>query len=137
MNKPILIGTIAAIAAIVGGGWWVTAEKESTALIADESTIVVPELSQIAQSGEIAFKVYCAVCHGVNASGTDQGPSLIHKFYEPSHHGDLAIQLAVQNGVRAHHWRFGDMPPVEEITETQIQWVTKYIREIQAANGIN
>ena len=77
-----------------------------------------------------------AACHGANAAGTEAGPPLVHKIYEPSHHGDYAFEMAVANGVRAHHWRFGDMPPQPAMTKADLQNVIAYVREVQRANGI-
>jgi hypothetical protein len=45
--------------------------------------------------------------------------------------------LAVKNGVRAHHWRFGDMPPVEGVSDEDATKIVAYVRELQRANGIN
>lgn len=106
----------------------------AAALPADE--IVVPKLSSPAQLGKVAFDEKCATCHGPKASGTENGPPLIHKIYEPSHHGDYAFQHAAREGVKAHHWSFGDMAPVEGVTDKQIEWITRYVREVQRANGI-
>ena len=96
------------------------------------------DLSAEAQFGKRAFEVACATCHGENAAG-QQGvaPPLIHKIYEPSHHADMAFQLAVQNGVRSHHWRFGDMPPVEGLTRADVASIVTYVREVQRENGID
>lgn len=99
------------------------------------SLITIPEYSQIAQSGEIAYGENCAACHGVNGAGTDKGPTFLHAFYKAGHHGDSSFVNAAKNGVRAHHWRFGNMPPVEGVTDAEIRWITKYVRELQAANG--
>ena len=111
---------------------------EAAAPAPDPEDIAMPEqLSSPAQMGQIAFQENCASCHGRKGAGTDQGPPLIHKIYEPSHHADFAFQRAVQSGVRAHHWSFGDMPPVEGVTDKQVEWITRYIREVQRANGIN
>lgn len=86
----------------------------------------------------IAFQANCAECHGSNGSGQDGiAPPLVHNIYEPSHHGDIAFTLAVRHGVRAHHWRFGDMPPIEGVGDESIGEITAYIRELQRANGIN
>ena len=98
--------------------------------------IVVPKLSSAGQMGQIAFEENCAACHGVKAAGSENGPPLVHKIYEPSHHGDYSFVMAVANGVRGHHWRFGDMAPVPGVTDKQIEWITKYVREMQRANGI-
>ena len=97
--------------------------------------IVVPKLSSAGQMGQTAFDDNCATCHGVKAAGSDQGPPLVHKIYEPSHHADFSFVMAAKNGVRAHHWRFGDMKPVPGVTDKQIEWITKYVREMQRANG--
>ena len=53
-----------------------------------------------------------------------------------AHHGDAAFLLAVRNGVRAHHWRFGDMPPQPGLTGAEVAAITAYVRELQRANGI-
>ncbi len=57
-------------------------------------------------------------------------------IYEPSHHGDMAFVMAAQRGVQAHHWRFGDMPPQEGLTEGDLKAIVAYVREMQRANGI-
>ena len=115
----------------------VTAEGEtgSTALV----QIVLPDtISANAQIGKQAFEAKCASCHGENAVGQDGvAPPLVHKIYEPSHHGDEAFQRAVALGVRAHHWRFGNMPPVEGLTRGEVTMIVAYVRELQRANGIH
>jgi cytochrome c len=88
------------------------------------------------QKGEAKFNANCARCHGERATGTKQGPPLVHKIYEPNHHGDLAFQRAVANGVRAHHWSFGDMPRVEGVTSDDVTEITRYIRWLQRQAGI-
>lgn len=100
--------------------------------------VIVPTtLSEAAKMGEKGFNAVCAACHGANAAGTEAGPPLVHKIYEPSHHGDYAFEMAVANGVRAHHWRFGDMPPQPAMTKADLQNVIAYVREMQWANGID
>ena len=49
----------------------------------------------------------------------------------------MAFELAVRRGVRAHHWLFGDMPPQPTITPDAIPMITRYVRELQQANGID
>jgi cytochrome c len=95
-------------------------------------------LSQSAQIGKRAFEAKCVACHGVNAAGqVGVAPPLVHKIYEPSHHGDESFQRAVSLGVRAHHWPFGNMPAVEGLTRGDVVMVAAYIRELQRVNGIN
>jgi mono/diheme cytochrome c family protein len=59
------------------------------------------------QAGEAKFNAHCSGCHGPQATGTKQGPPLVHKIYEPNHHGDAAFLRADEFGVKAHHWEFG------------------------------
>ena len=97
---------------------------------------MLPELSAAAAMGEKLFEKNCIACHGRAAAGSANGPPLVHRLYEPSHHSDASFQFAVRNGVRAHHWRFGDMPPVAGVSESDVVLMTAYIRELQRANGI-
>ncbi len=102
------------------------------------ANVVVPPLTGAAKLGEVAFNENCAACHGKNAAG-QQGvaPPLVHQIYRPSHHGDVAFLMAAQNGVRSHHWTFGDMPPVKGVTRDDVVNIVAYIRALQQANGIN
>ena len=86
--------------------------------------------------GQPLYETYCASCHGADLNGTEAGPPLLHKIYEPSHHSDAAFQMAVAQGVRAHHWQYGDMPPVEGLTPDQVAHITAYIRMHQRRVGI-
>ena len=96
------------------------------------------QLSPEATIGKRAFEAKCAACHGANAAGQNGvAPPLIHRTFEPSHHSDEAFQMAVRNGVRAHHWNFGNMPPVEGLTRADVQYIVRYVREVQRENGIN
>ncbi len=95
-----------------------------------------PSLSDTARAGEELFNANCSVCHGANASGTGQGPPLIHKIYEPGHHPDFSIRNAVRQGVREHHWVFGDMAPVAGVSSDDVEKIICYVREMQKANGI-
>lgn len=109
-------------------------------MAASLAEVIVPqELSAAARQGETFFNAACASCHGTNAAGKDGiAPPLIHRIYEPGHHGDMAFVLAARNGVRAHHWPFGNMPPVEQIlTDAELGAIVAYVRELQRANGIN
>lgn len=93
--------------------------------------------SELAQMGKRAFEATCAACHGDNAAGQDGiAPPLVHKIYEPGHHSDMAFFMAVDNGVRAHHWSFGNMPPVAGLTKGDVKAIVAYVRELQRENGI-
>ena len=93
-------------------------------------------LSPRIDSGMTAFNANCALCHGPNAAGTTQGPTLIHRVYEPNHHQDFAFRNAVRNGVPSHHWQFGDMPPVPGLSDQEVDSIICYVRELQRDGGI-
>ena len=88
------------------------------------------------QAGEAKFSANCAACHGVRAVGTKQGPPLVHKIYEPNHHADMAFQRAAENGVRAHHWEFGNMPKIEGVSSADVEQIIRYVRWLQREAGI-
>jgi mono/diheme cytochrome c family protein len=88
------------------------------------------------KEGEEKFNAFCSPCHGAQAVGTGQGPPLVHKIYEPSHHADFAFQRAAAQGVKAHHWKFGDMPKIEGVTPDEVTQIIGYIRWLQRQAGI-
>lgn len=109
--------------------------------VAQAQPLSAPQPSQNlmpnAAQGKRLFEKNCATCHGIDLKGSDKGPPFLHPVYQPSHHGDAAFQMAVKNGSRAHHWRFGDMPPVQGLTPDDVFHITAYVRQVQRLNGIN
>lgn len=134
---PLLIG--GAVLAVGLGVYAVSnqsqkAEPGSGAPIVD---VVVPELTAAEKQGEAAFNQYCAQCHGKNAAGQEGvAPPFVHPIYRPGHHADAAFQFAAANGVRAHHWPFGNMPPVAGVSVQDVDSIVNYVRALQRANGI-
>jgi cytochrome c5 len=88
------------------------------------------------KEGESKFNAFCSRCHGAQATGTAQGPPLVHKIYEPNHHADFAFQRAAAQGVKAHHWKFGDMPKIDGVTADDVTQIIGYIRWLQRQAGI-
>ncbi len=88
------------------------------------------------QEGEQKFNANCSVCHGIGGVGTTQGPPFLHKVYEPNHHGDAAFQRAAANGVKAHHWQFGDMPKIDAVKPVDVDQIITYVRWLQKQAGI-
>jgi len=86
--------------------------------------------------GQKIFAKHCAKCHGRGGKGTDKGPPFVHKVYEPSHHSDVAFYMAIRNGVQAHHWSFGNMPPVPMVSAEQAGHIVAYVRKLQRNAGI-
>ena len=121
-----------AIAATVA----VTSQASNHTTPRSPDTIKLPVMTPALNLGKMNYDAYCASCHGVSGVGTDKGPTFLHRVYHPGHHGDGAFFLAPKRGVRAHHWPFGNMPPVENITDKQIEKIIGYVRALQKANGI-
>ena len=143
LNKSLVavVGVVAAVAVAVawsgkmGPGQMEQGAGQDSGPIA--SVILPTSFSDDAKIGNRIFDAKCAACHGTNAAGKDGvAPPLIHKYYEPNHHGDEAFQIAAARGVQSHHWNFGNMPPVEGVTRADIKMVVAYVREVQRANGI-
>jgi mono/diheme cytochrome c family protein len=151
MNKQLF--SVAMLAVIIGGAvaFYLQQQDPLTASAPESATTrpsATPQGTAMADVkpasltgneilGKTAFDAKCATCHGENAAGQNGvAPPLIHKIYEPGHHGDQAFFLAAQNGARAHHWPFGDMPPVKGLTRADITNIVAYVRAMQRANGI-
>ena len=134
---PLVVATAAGLGVALYLGESLT-ESDGTTDGDALATVVLPKtLSARARQGQRSFDANCAVCHGANAAGRDgSGPPLVHMIYEPGHHGDESFQRAVAMGVRAHHWRFGDMPRVEGLNRREVNSIVTYIRELQRTNGI-
>ena len=88
------------------------------------------------QRGKELFQANCSACHGDAALGTRQGPPLVHRIYEPSHHADISFVLAAERGVRAHHWGFGDMPPQPQVSREEVMEIVRYVRWLQRGAGV-
>lgn len=88
-----------------------------------------------ASDGASLYQRSCASCHGKDLRGTDQGPSPLSQVYEPGHHSDDSFRAAIAQGSRAHHWNFGDMPPVAGVSEAEANAIVGYIRQQQQTHG--
>lgn len=124
--------------AVAASVYWMRTGSEEIVSAEPLADVKVPVLSGELKIGEGLFNKYCSSCHGINAAGKNGiAPPLVHIFYEPGHHGDVAFLLAAKNGVRAHHWPFGNMPPVEGVSDQDVAQITAYVRALQRNNGIN
>ncbi len=87
-------------------------------------------------NGMKKYQEMCSVCHGEVLEGTKTGPPLLHPFYKPSHHSDVAFYRAALKGVQAHHWEFGDMPPVPGATKEILDAIIPFVRWYQQEKGL-
>jgi mono/diheme cytochrome c family protein len=96
----------------------------------------IPKTPPSLAKGEGLFNTHCLQCHGAAGRGTTKGPSFLDKIYAPNHHADMAFYRAPELGVRAHHWKFGDMPKVPAVTRQDLDQIIPYIRWLQKEAGI-
>jgi cytochrome c len=113
--------------------WWMTACEARPSPVPGFDPGPVP--AALAE-GERRYDRTCRACHGPLGTGTEAGPPLVHRIYEPGHHSDAAFRLAITRGVRAHHWTFGNMPPLTQMDSAEIAGVTAYVRWLQQQAGI-
>lgn len=124
------------IALMIAGAAAIAVMHSVAAQQLDPGSVKTPEMTPALNVGKMNYDAYCASCHGSNTAGTEKGPTFLHRVYHPGHHGDAAFLIAPKQGARAHHWKFGDMKPVEGVTDAQLQKIIEYVRAIQKANGI-
>jgi mono/diheme cytochrome c family protein len=122
MNRTALATVVAAAMLVASCGQ--TADTPTT-----------PQDPALAAAGAGLYAAHCAECHGADMRGTDRGPSQLSEVYAPDHHGDGAYLLAVQRGVPAHHWRFGDMPRIDGLTADDVAAIVAYVRQQQLIEG--
>lgn len=150
MNNKMLMGLVAVFVAAVAyvilqpnnpgsPQGMVREDTSSTEQGAPLAVVKVPaEFSADALIGKRGFEAKCAVCHGINAAGQNGiAPPLVDNIYRPGHHSDMAFVIAAKNGVRSHHWKFGNMPAIKGLTDADVKYIARYIRELQRENGIN
>ena len=101
---------------------------------AGEPDIAVQDADLVA-TGEDLYVAHCSECHGADLRGTDRGPSHLSEVYKPDHHADGAFLFAVQSGSRAHHWQFGDMPPISGLSTGDVEAIVAFVREQQRIHG--
>ena len=119
--------------------WWLalTAMLSTVLWACAEATGVdiEPQNPELVAAGSDLFAASCAECHGADLRGTDAGPPLLSFLYEPNHHGAGAFRIAVMAGVPQHHWDFGSMPPIEGLTDADVEAIVAFVREQQRIEG--
>ncbi len=128
-TKTTMIAIVVALGLV---GWLIIGSGPGDETV----SVVVPTLSPTAVQGKQTFERVCLRCHGENVGGSIKGPPLIHPNYKPNHHADGAFRVAIAQGVRQHHWKFGPMPAQPDVKSKEIRPLIAYIREMQRANGV-
>lgn len=131
-NNTRIISIAAIVLAVAAAFGWSQRGEEASG----SGNGADPVLPFAAMAGKAPYDANCATCHGRNGTGTDKGPPFMHAVYNPGHHSDLSFARAVQQGVRQHHWRFGDMPAQPQVTPEQLEAIVRYVRAVQESGGI-
>lgn len=87
-------------------------------------------------NGQQLFTMNCVACHGTGATGTANGPPLVHPLYEPGTFPDRAIADATRNGAPQRHWSYGRMPGIGGLSDQDLADLIAYIRQLQADAGL-
>ncbi len=98
--------------------------------------MVAPKVPPQLNLNKLLYGKYCSECHGIDLRGTDKGPPFVHRVYHPGHHDDRSFYTASLNGVKAHHWKFGDMKPVQGVNRGIVASIVQYVRFVQKAGGL-
>ena len=117
-------------------GVYIALDGGADAPMSSSAHMVIPNLSSQAFSGREHFAANCGSCHGAYGEGSDNGPVLIHMIYGETLFRDEEIVASVREGAPARNWPFGDMPAVPGVTDEQLTLMIGFLREVQAANGI-
>lgn len=125
-KRPRRRANVLALAVVVAACTQTTSEPALTAVDAP---------AEVLEAGENLYASSCSKCHGTDLRGSENGPSFLSIVYEPDHHGDIVFALAARNGVRAHHWNFGPMLPVEGLSDEDLEAIVAYVRVVQEREG--
>jgi len=141
LSRPLRLPALALLALLVPGCGAMSMDGrhdpvEARALAATMDSIAAAGIPERFDEAQGTFEAACSSCHGKYGEGALAGPPLVHETYRPAHHADAAFTLAVLRGVRAHHWRYGDMPPVRGVDQQEAEAVTAYVRWLQEQAGI-
>ncbi len=128
VSGVVLLGAAYALSEFIDG------KNEETPIV----VTTLPEIEGSYANGQLLYQSNCMSCHGEALGGKKGlGPPFVHGYYKPGHHADIAFYRAIKLGVTAHHWQFGNMPPVPSLSEADAAEIIKYIRFVQRSNGIS
>lgn len=130
----VVVGMTALAGCEAGGG--ASARHGARAAALDTVGLRARPVPAEHQAGRERFEASCIGCHGPAALGTAHGPPLVHMYYEPNHHSDMAFRVAVSRGVPQHHWGFGNMPPVPGVEPAEVEQILGYVRWLQREAGV-
>ena len=132
MVPMIVAGVVLAVVAIVA----LEGNSSPRDPMTSQSEFDIPVQDPVlVAEGEPVYRASCAACHGADLRGTEFGPSQFSVVYQPGHHSDSSYISALVNGVPAHHWDFGDMAAVPNLSKDDMTRVIAFVRENQRIEG--
>lgn len=133
-NPWVICGVVIFFSAVYALSEYLDRKNNETPIVAT----TLPTVEENYANGQSLYQQNCSTCHGASLGGKKGlGPPFVHGYYKPNHHADIAFYRAIEIGVRAHHWQFGNMPPVSSLSKADASEIIKYIRLVQRANGIH
>jgi len=89
-----------------------------------------------ATDGRALFATNCALCHGPEGRGNDQGPSLRAVRYLPDQLSDAEMAEGIRNGVPEEHFDLGPMPAFPRLDDEEIDAIVEVVRDQQREAGL-
>jgi mono/diheme cytochrome c family protein len=84
------------------------------------------------ERGERLYNSYCLSCHGRNGRGDGLGPPIVDSLFLPAITPDDRFFTAVRQGVNQRDYNYGAMPPLNRVSDPEIQAIVGYVRWLQA-----
>lgn len=119
--KAILVALVVLLGACAS-------EVPSSTIDAEATTTVT--LSYAAE-GALLYDAHCALCHGPEGVGNSAGPAMTDEIYLPDQTDDVAMLLAVTDGVDPGRTDFNGMAAITHLSHSDIARITAYIRDLQ------
>lgn len=89
--------------------------------------IVLPERAARRSLGAELFSQRCAACHGWRAEGGPMAPAISARGTDPQ-----SLRIALLSGAASSGEGFGDMPPILDLTEAEIEALAAHLAALHA-----
>lgn len=89
--------------------------------------IVLPERAAKRSLGAALFSERCAACHGWRAEGGPMAPAISARGTDPQ-----SLRIALLSGAASSGEGFGDMAPILDLSQTEIEALAAHLAALQA-----
>jgi len=105
--------------------------------ISIKASPIIPELSASAANGRVLINAQCAECHGVDGTGySKKGPPMLHPRYREEVYPDHHFKRVLIEGRPQKNWRFGPMPAQPQLSDSDMNDIIAFVREVHDATGV-